>query len=79
MFRLIERFPKVLSTEVKDLELNGFIRRNIFMGKSVVVEYELMEYADTVRDVLQALSEWRTLHRENIRNCMKKKESAEVS
>ena len=60
MFRLIERFPKVLSTEVKDLELNGFIRRNIFMGKSVVVEYELMEYADTVRDVLQALNKRRT-------------------
>ena len=44
----------------KDLELNGFIRRNVFMGKPVVVEYELMEYADTVRDVLQALNKRRT-------------------
>jgi hypothetical protein len=30
------------------------------MGKPVVVEYELMEYADTVRDVLQALNKRRT-------------------
>jgi len=80
MQRLIEGISaKVLSTELKDLELNGFIRRNVFTGTPVVVEYELTEYADTLGDVLQALSEWGTLHREKVRNSMKKKESVGVS
>ena len=79
MQRLIEGISaKVLSTELKDLELNGFIRRNVFTGTPVVVEYELTQYADTLGDVLQALSEWGALHREKVRNSMKKKESLEV-
>ena len=79
MQRLIEGISaKVLSTELKDLELNGFIRRNVFTGTPVVVEYELTEYADTLGDVLQALSEWGAIHREKVRNSMKKKESVEA-
>src|SRR5688572_10181536 len=69
---------KVLSAELKDLELNGFIQRNVFTGTPVVVEYELTEYADTLGDVLQALSEWGTMHREKVRKSMKKKKTAEV-
>ena len=79
MQRLIEGISaKVLSSELKDLELNGFIRRNVFTGTPVVVEYELTEYADTLGDVLQALSEWGARHREKVRNSMKKKESVEA-
>ena len=79
MQRLIEGISaKVLSTELKDLELNGFIRRNVYTGTPVVVEYELTEYADTLGDVLQALSEWGARHREKVRNSMKKKESVEA-
>ena len=69
---------KVLSAELKDLELNGFIRRNVFTGTPVVVEYELTDYADTLGDVLQALSEWGTMHREKVRKSMKKKKPLEV-
>ena len=76
MQRLIEGISaKVLSTELKDLELNGFIRRNVFTGPPVVVEYELTEYADTLAAVLQALSEWGAHHKERVRNSMKKKEA----
>ena len=74
MQRLIEGISaKVLSTELKDLELNGFVRRNVFTGTPVVVEYELTEYADTLGDVLQTLSEWGAMHREKVRKSMKKK------
>ena len=59
MQRLIEGISaKVLSTELKDLELNGFVHRNVFTSTLVVVEYELTEYAETLGGVLQALSEW---------------------
>jgi DNA-binding HxlR family transcriptional regulator len=48
MQRLIDGISaKVLSTELKDLELNGFVRRNVFTGTPVVVEYELTEFAET--------------------------------
>jgi DNA-binding HxlR family transcriptional regulator len=57
---------KVLSNELKDLELNGFVKRNVFTGTPVVVEYELTEYSDTLGPVLQALSEWGAMHRKKI-------------
>ncbi len=58
---------KVLSTELKELEMNGFIKRTVFTGTPVVVEYELTEYSNTLQDVMQALSAWGTMHRETIR------------
>jgi len=64
---------KVLSAELKDLELNGFVRRNVFTGSPVVVEYELTDYADTLGDVLHTLSEWGAMHREKVRKSMKRK------
>jgi DNA-binding HxlR family transcriptional regulator len=74
MQRLIDGISaKVLSTELKDLELNGFVRSNVFTGSPVVVEYELTEYADTLGDVLQTLSEWGAMHKEKIKKSMKKK------
>lgn len=74
MQRLIEGISaKVLSTELKDLELNGFVRRNVFTGTPVVVEYELTEYADTLGDILQTLSEWGAMHKEKVRKSMKRK------
>ena len=74
MQRLIDGISaKVLSTELKDLELNGFVRRNVFTGTPVVVEYELTEYAETLDDVLQTLSEWGAMHREKVRKSMKRK------
>ena len=69
---------KVLSTELKDLELNGFVSRNVFTGTPVVVEYELSAYAETLNGVLQSLSEWGTMHRENVKKSMKKNEPVEV-
>jgi DNA-binding HxlR family transcriptional regulator len=78
--RLVEGISaKVLSTELKELELNGFVRRIVFTGTPVVIEYELSDYAETLSDVLQSLSEWGTMHREKIKKSMRKKRSAEVS
>lgn len=79
MQRLIEGISaKVLSAELKDLELNGFVRRNVFTSTPVVVEYELTEYADTLGDVLHTLSEWGAMHKEKVRKSMKKKKPVAV-
>ena len=72
--RLVEGISaKVLSAELKELELNGFVRRNVFTGIPVVVEYELTDYATTLGAVLESLGEWGTMHRETVKKSMKKK------
>jgi len=75
--RLVEGISaKVLSTQLKELELNGFVNRNVFTGTPVVVEYELSEYAETLNGVLQSLSEWGAMHRETVKKSMKKRKPA---
>lgn len=59
--------PKVLSAELRELELNGFVRREVHTGTPVVVEYHITPYADTLGDVLNALSTWGATHRDKIR------------
>lgn len=59
--------PKVLSAELRELELNGFVRREVHTGTPVVVEYHITPYADTLGDVLTALSTWGATHRDKIR------------
>jgi len=72
--RIVEGISaKVLSAELKELELNGFVQRQVFTGTPVVVEYELTEYSDTLRDVLESLGKWGALHREAVKKSMKKK------
>jgi DNA-binding HxlR family transcriptional regulator len=58
---------RVLSSELKDLEMNGFVNRIVHDKTPVIVEYQLTGYADTLGDVLQALSEWGHMHKDKIR------------
>ena len=79
MQRLIEGISaKVLSTELKDLELNGFVKRNVYTGTPVVVEYELADYAETLYEVLDALNRWGVMHRENVKKSLKKQEVIDI-
>lgn len=57
---------KVLSNELKELELNGFIKRKVDTGFPVVIAYELTSYSNTLQNVLHALSEWGEMHRKKI-------------
>jgi len=58
---------KVLSSELKDLEMNGLIIRNVQTGTPVIVEYQLTPYSETLNEVMHALSTWGEIHREKIR------------
>ena len=69
---------KVLSTELKDLELNGFVTRNVHTGTPVVVEYELTDYCETLNELLHALSTWGAMHKETVKKSMRKKKVAVV-
>lgn len=57
---------KVLAAELKELELNGFVKRTVHTGTPVVVEYELTEYSSTLQHVLDSLVEWGVKHKEKI-------------
>ena len=54
---------RVLSNELKEMEMNGFLKRNVYVQTPVIVEYELTEYSQTVMPVVEALSEWGVKHR----------------
>ena len=59
---------RVLSNELKDLEINGFLTRSVYSNTTpVTVEYELTEYAQTLKDVIHTLHMWGTQHRKRIR------------
>jgi DNA-binding HxlR family transcriptional regulator len=58
---------RVLSSELKELELNGFVTRIVHAQTPVVVEYQITEYADTLGEVLTSLSNWGAMHRDKLR------------
>ncbi|MGD1319134.1 winged helix-turn-helix transcriptional regulator [Chryseobacterium sp. 2R14A] len=59
---------RVLSNELKDLELNGFVKRVVHAEQTpVVVEYISTDYSKTLKPVIMALSEWGRMHKNNIR------------
>jgi len=62
---------KVLAKELKDLELNGFITRNVYPTTPVSIIYEAAEYSLTLRSVLGELSAWGGQHREKVREGMR--------
>lgn len=63
---------KVLAKELKDLELNGFITRNVYATNPVSIIYESTEYSRTLKTLLAELSAWGAQHRERIKESMRK-------
>ena len=62
---------RVLSNELKDLELNNFVTRTVHTGTPAIVEYKVTEYSDTLKDVLRSLRAWGMMHRATIKSQMK--------
>lgn len=63
--------PRMLSKELRDLEMNQLVSRTVYDTIPVTVEYSLTEYGKTLRKVITALREWGIEHRRKI---IKKKE-----
>lgn len=58
---------RVLSSELKELELNGFIVKKVENGYPVSIEYELLPYSQTLEEVVGAMTKWGMQHREKIK------------
>ena len=67
---------RVLSNELKELEMNGFIKRKVYTTAPVVIEYELTGYSDTFQKVLRAMIDWGIMHRNKIKSDAKKRRLA---
>lgn len=59
---------KMLSKELRELELNKLITRTVKDTKPVTVEYELTEYGQTLEKVISELHSWGLQHRQTIMN-----------
>ena len=58
--------PKMLSKELKDLELQQLVKRAVHNTIPVSVEYSLTQYAASLEKVINALREWGIGHRQRI-------------
>ena len=59
---------KVLSNELKELELNGLVKRTVVDEKPVMVKYEPTPYTSSLNEVLHSLAQWGVNHRTRLRN-----------
>ncbi len=58
--------PRMLSKELKDLEMNGIVKRTVYDTIPVSVEYELTNSAKSLGEVLDKMLEWGLMHRKSI-------------
>ncbi|PWS32052.1 winged helix-turn-helix transcriptional regulator [Pedobacter paludis] len=58
--------PKILSKELKELELNEFVIRKVFATTPVTITYELTPYSETLDNVITELRNWGIQHRERL-------------
>ena len=58
---------RVLSSELKELEMNGFIIKKVENGYPVTIEYELLPYSYTLEEVVVAMTKWGMQHREKVK------------
>jgi DNA-binding HxlR family transcriptional regulator len=57
---------KMLSKELKELEMNQLVRRTVYDTMPVTVEYALTDYGKTLKRVIGELDKWGTEHRKRI-------------
>jgi DNA-binding HxlR family transcriptional regulator len=57
---------KMLAQQLRELEEDGIIHREVFPQVPPKVEYSLTEYGDTMKEVLNVLADWGQKHQERI-------------
>ena len=59
---------RMLSKELRDLELNGLVKRNIQDSYPVKVTYALTEHSKSLNIVIDALKNWGILHKKKLQD-----------
>jgi DNA-binding HxlR family transcriptional regulator len=58
--------PKILSKELKELELNDFLERKVFSTTPITIMYELTPYSESLNKVIEELKNWGLKHKQRI-------------
>ncbi len=57
---------KMLSKELKELEINKLVKRTVLETQPISVQYQLTEYGMTLKTIINDLTEWGLAHRKVI-------------
>lgn len=57
---------KMLSKELRDLEMNTLVKRTVYDSVPVVVEYSLTSYGKSLEKLIDELRDWGIKHRKRI-------------
>lgn len=57
---------RMLSKELKELEINQLIKRTVLDTQPITVQYELTEHGDTLQTIISNLTDWGIAHRKRI-------------
>lgn len=58
--------PRMLSKELKELEVNGIVERRVYDQKPVLIEYRLTESGKNIVSVLDVMLDWGLAHRKGL-------------
>jgi DNA-binding HxlR family transcriptional regulator len=71
---------RMLSKELRDLELNDLIKRNVQNSYPVKVTYALTAHSKTLRPVINSLKNWGIMHKKKLQeDCKVYKAKREIS
>jgi DNA-binding HxlR family transcriptional regulator len=57
---------RMLSKELKELEINQLVKRTVLDTQPVTVQYELTEHGLTLKTIINNLTDWGMEHRKKI-------------
>ena len=57
---------RMLSKELKELEINQLVKRTVLDTQPISVQYELTEHGNTLQTIISNLSDWGNVHRKKI-------------
>ena len=57
---------KMLSKELRELEINELVKRTVYDAVPVVVEYSMTPYGKTLEPLIDELQKWGAKHRKRI-------------
>lgn len=63
--------PKMLSKELKELEMNHLVERTVLDTRPVTVIYSITDYGKTCQSVIFELHQWGEQHRKKIKEEMR--------
>jgi len=58
--------PRMLSKELKELEMNSIVNRKVYDQTPVLITYQLTESGKSLADLIDTMINWGLTHRSNV-------------